>query len=460
MSDGVAMPEVEQTPAGRRGRLVRLLRWPAAGLVAFRRRPGRCLAVAALLAVLLGAAGLVGVHLWAGHHLRAARSCVGRYHSLEAQEHLEAVLAVRPHDPEVLLLSARTARRLGAADQAVRFLDECQKVRGKDDTDLFLEQALLRVERGETDRLREFCRTLVLQDHPSAPLVLEALTRAYLHQFRYGDAAEAIARWLERRPGDVQALYFQALLLDQRLSQREAADAYRRVLECDPDFDEARARLVEQLLQLHMAAEALGHAEYLHRRRPDDPRVEVFLARCREQMGQHEEAVRLLDRVLARHPDNGQALFERGQQALRSGQTDEAERWLRQAVVREPGDYKVRYAYFLCLGRNGKAAEAAEEQRRLDQVRADMERIQEIAGRLMQQTPHSAALHCEVGLISLRAGALAEGKRWLHSALQEDPQYAPAHRALATLYEHTGEPALAAHHRRLAEAAPARTPAP
>src|SRR5262249_29729750 len=158
------------------------------------------------------------------------------------------------------------------------FLDEYQKVRGKDDPDLFLEQALLRIEQGEIDRLRDFCQALVKEDHPSAPLVLEALTRASIRQFRYGTAAEAIARWLERRPDDVQALFFQAFLLDQRNLQRDAAAAYRRVLERDPDFDEARARLVEQLLQMYTPAEALGHAEYLRRRRPDDPRVEVFVA--------------------------------------------------------------------------------------------------------------------------------------------------------------------------------------
>jgi tetratricopeptide (TPR) repeat protein len=433
MSDTVARPDGAAAPAVRR-------RW-------------RSLLVAGLSGLILAGGALAGANLWAAHHRRAARSCVERYHNAEAQEHLNAVLKVWPHDPEVLLLAARTARRLGAADHAAHFLDECQKVRGKDDADLFLEQVLLRVEQGEADRLVGFCRALVEKDHPSTPLVLEALTRARLHQLRYGDATEMVAVWRQRRPEDVGALFYDAFLADQKFQHREAADAYRRVLEHDPDHDEARGRLVEVLLQRHAAAEALPHVEHLRRRWPDDPRVDVFLARCRDQLGQSDEAERLLDGVLARFPQHGPALYERGQLALRNGQAEAAERWLREAVAREPGDYRIRFQYFLALQRNGKADEAAAEQQRLDQVRADMEKIQEIVGQRMGVRPHDARLHYEVALIALRAGSLEEGKRWLHSALKEDPQLADAHRTLALVYERTGEPALAARHRRLADTA-------
>jgi tetratricopeptide (TPR) repeat protein len=458
MSSAVARPDVEAAPGGRRWGVARLLRAPVAVLAAFRRRPGRCLAVAALVALIFAGAAVGGAYLWAAHHLRAARSCLERYRNAEARDHLDAVRKVWPRDPETLLLAARTARRLRAAEDAALFLEECQKVRGKDDTDLFLEQVLLRVEQGEMDRLGEFCQTLVVQEHPSAPLVLEALTRAALRQLRYGDAEMAIGKWLARRPDDVGALYYHAFLLDQKMMQRDAAEAYRRVLDRDPEFDEARGRLVEVLLQTHAAAEAQEHLVYLRRHRPDDPSLAVALARCREQQGQREEAERLLEDVLARYPDHGQALFERGHLALREGQPEAAESWLRRAVAREQGDFKIRYAFFLCLGRNGKAAEAAEEQRLLDKLRADMDRIQEITARDMQADPHNPALHCEVGLIALRAGALEEGKRWLHSALKEDPHYLPAHRALAVVYDRTGEPSLAAHHRAAARAP--QTPGP
>jgi tetratricopeptide (TPR) repeat protein len=419
------------------------------------------LAIVGLLGLILAGTSLCGWYIWAAYHLRATRSCLALYHNAEAQLHLEAALRVWPRHPEILLLAARAARRLGATDRAAHLLEMCQDVRGKDDADLFLEQVLLRVENGEMERLRVFCQTLVQDDHPSAPLVLEAMTRTFVRQFRYAEAQECIGRWLDRQPDNTLALYFKAYLDEQRQQLRDAVTGYRGVLERDPDYDEARARLVDLLLQLHTPSDALDEAMALRRRRPDDPRLDVLLARCREQLGQVDEAERLLDGVLARYPQDGQALFERGQLAMRAGQSEAAESWLQQAVTQEPGDYKIRFQYFLCLQRNGKAAEAGAQQRRLDQIRADMEQIQEIVTHKMQADPHNPKLHFEVGLIALRAGAVEEGKRWLRSALKEDPQYAEAHLALALVYERTGEPGLAAHHRRLAEmATPAKTSAP
>lgn len=456
MTGPLANPERQRARASTWQALVRIAWKPALVLRPIRRRPWRSLGLAGLVALILAGSGSGAAWLWASHHLREARTSVEHYRNTEARDHLDVVLKVRPRDPEALLLAARTARRLGTYDQAGRLLADYEKVRGRDDTDLFLEQALLRVEQGEIDRLRGFCQSLITADHPSAPLALEAMTRTYLRQFRYTEASECVKRWLLHRPDDVLALYCRAFLDEQRNLQRDAVAGYRHVLEIDPDYDEARGRLIELLLELHSASEALGHVDHLRRRMPGDPLMNVFLARCEDQLGQRDEAERLLDAVLARHPHFGRALFERGQLAVRAGKSREAEKWLRAAVAQEPGDYKVRYQLYLCLRSNGNTTEAAAEQERLTKIRGDMERIQEIVNDLMQQRPHDPALHHEVALISLRAGAVDEGKRWLQSALREDPNYAPAHQTLAVVYERTGEPGLAAHHRRLAEASPAK----
>jgi predicted Zn-dependent protease len=433
-----------------------LLWRPGAAVVYFLlRHPGRALAAAVLL--LLAAVGLctAGVYLWSGHHLRAARAALDRYHTREALPHLEVCLKLRPRDPETLFLAARTARRLGTFGEADHYLDEYQEVRGKDDEDLILERVLVRAERGAVDEVIKFCRALVEQGHPAAPLILEALAHGCLRMYRLHEADTYLERWLQQQPDNPQALLLQGQVRDQQERRLDALASYRRALEADAELDEARSRLAVLLVTMGQGGEALPHLEYLRRRDPDNPSVQVYRARALDLLGRTGEAETALDEVLARYPHHGAALTARGSLALRAeGQSADAERWLRQAAELEPGDYQAHYLLHQALTRNGKTEEAEQEQERLKRVEDDLKRIQEIATVKLQMAPHDPALHCEAGVIALRAGAVAEGLRWLHSALKEDPRYAPAHRALMEHYQRTGDAGRAAYHRARAEGRP------
>src|SRR5947207_3250275 len=92
-------PAAALAPTPRRTGL-RLLRPLLTLLGAIRRRPGHSLAIALLVALILGGLTLGGVQLWAGYHLRAARTAMARYHYMEAGPHLQACLMVRPNDRE------------------------------------------------------------------------------------------------------------------------------------------------------------------------------------------------------------------------------------------------------------------------------------------------------------------------------------------------------------------------
>src|SRR6266540_4670095 len=142
------------------------------------RNPRRFLAIVALLALTGIGLWVAGRYLWAGHHLRAARAAVERYHNDEAEQHLRVCLRVWPKDPEVLLLASRTARRRAAYVEAQRFLDRYRDVRGRDD-DFVLEQLLLWAERGEVNAGGDFLPARIRDDHPTAPLIWEALTRGF-----------------------------------------------------------------------------------------------------------------------------------------------------------------------------------------------------------------------------------------------------------------------------------------
>jgi tetratricopeptide (TPR) repeat protein len=411
----------------------------------------RTLAVLFLLALI----GLGGWMLWQGslaeYHLRAGRRAVARYHNLQAQYHLQGCLRLRPREPQALLLAARVARRVGSFDLAEQFLGKYQDL--ADDDDLVLERVLLRAARGEVDEVSAFCRARIEANHLVAPLVREAMAAGLLQVYRLQEAEKVLREWQDRDPDNTQALLLDGTLRELRIDLSEALARYRRVVELDPEHDEARLRLVNMLVQQSNGQEALPHAEYLRRRLPGEPQVPLRLAQCQVLLGRQAEAEKTLDDLLHHQPHYAPALAERGKLALRTGETEKAETLLREAVARDPSGLDARYLLAQALRRNGKADQAWEELDALARLEEDANRIQKIVTEQMQQRPNDPALCHEVGVISLRAGAPPEGLRWLYKALALDPKHAPTHRALADHFQRTGNSTLAARHRRLAEEA-------
>jgi tetratricopeptide (TPR) repeat protein len=398
------------------------------------RRPRVWLAGVLLLGIIAAGLTLAVPQLWAWYHFRAARSALACYHNPQAIRHLQACLRIWPTDGDVLLMTARAARRARAYDEAEHSLEKYQQARGLDEASSF-EQLLLSAERG-VDQVAGVCRHHVEQGHPDAPLILEALTRGYLRQYRLPEARFCLDRWLESQPDNVQALCLLGQFhLDYERAPDRAVKDYRRAVELDPDHEEARMGLAIVLLEAKNFTDAIKHLEYLRRCQPDNLRVQVGLAECRHALGDGAEAVRLVERVLAQQPEYAPALALRGQLALESDQPEAAETWLRQAVTRDPSDHQARYNLILCLHRNGKEGEVPQHEQLLKQYEEGVKRFNEIVTHDMVERPHDPALHCTLGQLLLGSGHREEGLRWLHSALRLDPQYAPARKALAEYYQ-------------------------
>jgi tetratricopeptide (TPR) repeat protein len=387
-----------------------------------------------LVALLSGGLWFGVPHARAWYHFHAGRSALQKYHNPQAVRHLQSCLRDWPDDPDVQLLAARAARRARAYDEAERLLEKYGQARGLDDAYSF-EQLLLSAERDVT-QAAPVCRRYVEQDHPDTPLILEALTRGYLRQYRLSEAKFCLDLWLEKQPDNPQALCFQGEFhLDYEKAPDRALKSYRRAVELDPENEEARQGLAIVLLDSKSFSEALEHIEYVRRFQPENLRVQVGLAECREGLGERAEAVRLLDEVLAHHEQYVPALSLRGRIAVESGQYAEAEPMLRQAIALSPGDHQARYNLILCLSNTDRPDEAKRQGDALKQWENDVKRFNEIVILEMPKKPDDPNLHCTLGKLLLRSGHKEEGLRWLHSALRLDPQYEPARQALAEYYQ-------------------------
>ena len=151
----------------------------------------------------------------------------------------------------------------------------------------------------------------------------------FLRTFRYGALNQAIDFYqtaLLRDPLD--ATYFTKLGQALRNSGRfeEAAIAFRRVIEIEPDFNSEHEELARTLLRLGKQQEALSEAE----REPDKSERAALHALIFWDMGHQAEADVALQELKATSNDGGQAAV--AEVLAHRGDTNAAFEWLDQAI--------------------------------------------------------------------------------------------------------------------------------
>lgn len=346
----------------------------------------------------------------------------------DANTRLAHLLRSAPDDREWLLLAARAARLAGDFPLANRHLDRLYDL-GGDRRAGTLERALLTCQAGDLTSVENLLLAHLAEQPADSEIILETLTEAYLKARRLPEARECLKRWLQRQPDNVQALLWQGQAREWWGDLDEAINSYRQAARIDPANPRARRLLALALIRSDRAPEgvelleALGHDD-------GDVELQLALARGRRCLGQTAEAQRLLEKVLAREPNNADALTEQGKLALQNGKPDLAESPLRRAIAASPFDREANYTYYLCLRQLAHDEEADKVLQKVEQIRTDLQRVSELRRQVIVR-PRDPSLRCEVGLIFLRNGQPSEGLRWLHSALQLDPNNVQAKHALA-----------------------------
>lgn len=407
-----------------------------------------------LLGVFILTASVVtfaGLWIWFEVHLRAARAELDKGHNSEAVRHLQACQWLLPENRQVLLMSARAARRAGTWDEAENFLNVYWQRYGGDDESLVFEQLLHRGAHGELESVGPSLLARIQRGGNEARLAREAFVTGLISRFRLGEAKVFLDSWLAETPDDPLALLQIGKFEEQQFNFNEAIRNYRRILEIDPDQVEARLRLASILVMRRYSEEAAAELAILKEKLPNHPEVQVLWARALALLGRTDESRRAIDECLKTNPDYPPALLERGNSALFDGDEAAAEQYLSRAVKLDPGNLHIHNQYALVLARNGKHAQVEAERKKVHQLEADGERISQIIRGPLKDNPNDPALHYEIGTIALRSGLTADALRWFTSALQVDPNHLQTHQVLANIYHELDKPALAAKHHAIAQ---------
>jgi Tfp pilus assembly protein PilF len=124
---------------------------------------------------------------------------------------------------------------------------------------------------------------------------------------------------------------------------------------------------------------------------------------------------------------------------------------LKRAAAVAPDDYLSQFLFYESLQKQNKTAEAEAQLQVANAAKERAERLGDLQSRRMYEQPLNPALHYELGVILLRGGHKSVGESWLLSALSLDPNYRPAHAALAEYYAQEGDTKRADEHRRKSE---------
>lgn len=405
--------------------------------------------------VLLGIFALTAAGYWQWERYRVRRAwqdaetALARRDLAAAAAHLDRYVTLRPDDSAGWFQAARTARRLGKFPDAKRYLAECERLGGAPDS-INLERDLLLVQQGIIGEIDGRLRATVNPDHPDVRFVLEALARGYLITERWADARQACELWRAIEPDHPLPWLWGGWVAERMIQVELAAEFYRRALELAPEDRDARVASARMLVRQRNPAAAAAHYECVLARTPDDAEVLLGLAQCRIEEGRAGDAVPLLERVLSREPASNLAVSLRGRAALEGGDPAGAERWLRQAVVAEPGDAESLHLLILCLRAQRKDAEADQLAQRLETLQKDLRRLTELLRTIGPGLADAGPCH-EAGVIALRIGRAQQGVNLLQDALRRKGDHRPTHAALAAHYRRSGKPELAQAHQNLAE---------
>jgi predicted Zn-dependent protease len=402
-----------------------------------------------LVTALLGGAAYQTYGYFAARgHFRSAQAALDRHDWDAAYKHLGAYLRARPDSPDAHRLAARAARRLNLPDDAQSHLDTCRRLEGEETQATKVEQALLRLHRGDLRGTESFLRASVARDDPDAVEILDILSAALIFDYRLPEAHRCLDDLLRRQPDNFDMLVRHAWTAQNQAWNTVAVESLSKALTLRPEADEVRLSLIQNLLILDRYADALAEAERLHDRQPDNPEVVFTLARCLAGEGQKKRAVELLDGLLPQEPDNPSVLGERGWLAMELDRPDEAEGYLRRAQSVSPPDQVLLTRFADCLRLNGKHDEARRYREKAERLREDTQQALRLTKQIREERPDSPDLYHELACLLLRLDKGPDALRFFHKALEKDPRHRPTHESLAAYFTRVGDARQAAFHRR------------
>lgn len=215
----------------------------------------------------------------------------------------------------------------------------------------------------------------------------------------------------------------------------EAVKAYQECLKRNPpppEAQQARKGLVRALLDANRGQEAAPVIEEALQVEPGDPVFTGIASLLAQAEGKPEEAARLAEKSLAADPNNADALLALSQTRFLEGKPAETEALLKKADQARPNQTSVLQLLMQAQARLGKTDEAAATKEKFRTVTERLGRMDKLSKRISAE-PESPVPRYELGMEALAAEMSTLAEQCFKAALDLDPNYEPARKALASM---------------------------
>ena len=343
---------------------------------------------------------------------------------------------------------ASVLERLGRPGEAADVL--APVVAGSpDDGALCVRFATLLVTAGRFDEALRAIR----ETHSDHPDILRLLADIHVRRSTPKAWIDDLQAIRQRRPDDVQLV----LELAEALGRHGRDDQVTRELEVflrgHPEAIDVRDRLATVQARDGNWLDALQTIAVGLR---TDPATEGRLGNALDAIAADPRAVAdLLESPLA-FPADSLGAYIRGDLAKRAGQSDQAERWLKEALRRDPGFILARVSLAKLYTRSYRYEDAIDVVARSDAEVAEDARLEGMLGELYERLdePDKAELHFRAAVqldrsdvasmfaladVYRRSGRVLQAQRQLRVLLEKSPSHEDARRQLALSYRNEGK---------------------
>ncbi len=159
--------------------------------------------------------------------------------------------------------------------------------------------------------------------------------RSAIEQGKFEDAKTELAKVLEKKPNEPEALYYQGVVSEKLGDAAGAEEAYKKALSADPNFAEAATNLAALYLEGDSPRpdDAIGLLKTALSKTPKNPALLQNLAYAHALKKDYDKASEHYDAVIANGGDNPQLRLAYGAMLIEANRQEKAVEHLKKALA-------------------------------------------------------------------------------------------------------------------------------